>query len=198
MESLSFIVISISKWCGRFRMSVFSFSLFKRWAFHCFIQPKMYFSFKHLALLSSILPLFDNCTIFICYTLLHWASGISCHSEMTMLYWQINLITFDKLTSFIAYLLWSMHVGCVCVRCTYLYLSVLHPPVSDKQSKRIPPKYTYMFIGKNVSVLLLWKWERTKNVSSAQMKRNNWTKKWSMDGIHFECAPAWNSKRRST
>lgn len=38
MESLSFIVISISKWCGRFRMNVFSFSLFKRREFHCFIQ----------------------------------------------------------------------------------------------------------------------------------------------------------------
>lgn len=38
MESLSFIVISISKWCGRFRINVFSFSLFKRREFHCFIQ----------------------------------------------------------------------------------------------------------------------------------------------------------------
>lgn len=30
------------------------------------------------------------------------------------------------------------------------------------------------------------------------MKRNNWTKKWSIDGIHFKCAPAWSLKRRST
>lgn len=112
-------------------------------------------SFKHLALLPlSILPLVDNCTIFICYSLLHWASWISCHSEMTMLYWQINLITFDKLTSLIAYLLLSMHVVCVYAHAVRIYIYLYHtPPVSDKQSKWISPKiYTYMFIGKNCLV----------------------------------------------
>lgn len=44
--------------------------------------------------MSSILLLFDNCTIFICYSSLHWASWIfQCHSEMTIILW-LNIMQY--------------------------------------------------------------------------------------------------------